>query len=354
MTSETQRSFLRQDRGDGPVFGLAGINALMPMFLWLDRKGTVRAAGSTLAKLRPGRPLAGLGFGEVFEVRVPDGVRTPHDLVAGAGGRVQLRFRDPPHTVMRGLAVTVPRGGGVFVNLSLGISVVEAVQQYTLKLRDFAASDPSVDMLYLIEAHAAILAESRRLNHRLVEARAAAEVQAATDPLTGLHNRRALDVALGQLVRAREGRGFGLMHVDLDYFKQVNDTLGHAAGDHVLQEVARILREETGEGALVARFGGDEFVVVLHDCDDPDAISAIADRILARIERPIPWKGAHCRISASIGTTISTFYRRPEVDRLLSDADQALYASKNAGRARHTLFGPTLRPANGSPGLVER
>jgi GGDEF domain-containing protein len=132
--------------------------------------------------------------------------------------------------------------------------VNEAVRRYGLTVADFAATDLTIEMLYLVEAKSAVMEELRHLNLRLHGAKAAAEEQALSDTLTGLCNRRALDLGLGALVQ--QGQTFGLMHLDLDYFKQVNDTHGHAAGDAVLRQVALVLREETRASDLVARVGG--------------------------------------------------------------------------------------------------
>ena len=129
-----------------------------------------------------------------------------------------------------------------------------------------------------------------------------------------------------------------LMQVDLDYFKAVNDTMGHAAGDHVLLEVAKILVDETRDEDLVARVGGDEFVLLFHRLTDIEKLNDIASRIIARMEEPIAFNAEHCRISASIGTTVSDYYQTPDVVKMLGDADLALYASKNKGRACYTVF----------------
>ena len=89
-------------------------------------------------------------------------------------------------------------------------------------------------------------------------------------------------------------------------------------------------------GDLVARVGGDEFVLILPGIAQTDPLGPVAQRIIARLSEPIDYRGQSCRISASIGMTVSTLYARPRPDRLLSDADRALYASKSQGRARAT------------------
>src|SRR5690606_25524563 len=127
-----------------------------------------------------------------------------------------------------------------------GIAAAEAVRRHALSNADFAPTDLTVELLYLTEVKAAVMSELAALNQRLQDSRREAEAQALTDPLTGLANRRAFEKGLAEAVdMARRGQGFVLMHLDLDYFKTVNDTLGYAAGDHVLAEVAHALRAET-------------------------------------------------------------------------------------------------------------
>ncbi len=227
-------------------------------------------------------------------------------------------------------------GDGLLLDMSFGISVVDAIGTYDLTIGDFAATDLAVEMLYLLEAKSAAMMESRKLNTRLQGAKIAAEEQAYTDTLTGLKNRRAMDHVLERFIEADEK--FGLMQIDLDYFKAVNDTMGHAAGDHVLLEVAKILVDETRDEDLVARVGGDEFVLLFHRLTDIEKLNDIASRIIKRMEVPIAFNGKHCRISASIGTTVSDYYQTPDVVKMLGDADLALYASKNKGRACYTVF----------------
>ncbi|MFC6759321.1 GGDEF domain-containing protein [Sulfitobacter porphyrae] len=161
----------------------------------------------------------------------------------------------------------------MIVNLSFGISIVDGVRDYALSNADFAATDLAIEMLYLIEAKTAAMDESRRLNLRLQGAKIAAEQEADTDALTGLGNRRALNNVLTRMVAGRVP--FAVMQIDLDYFKSVNDTLGHAAGDHVLQTVAQIMVEETRNKDTVARVGGDEFTVVLVDVRDADILRRV-------------------------------------------------------------------------------
>ncbi len=328
------------------LLGDAALGALMPLHLRVAPDGVIDGAGRTLVKLMAGEPLQGRSFFDVFEMHRPRGVVSTTGLSALAGTRLKLGLKARPHTGFKGEAVPLEAGQGLLFNLSFGIALAEAVALHRLTDSDFAATDLTVEMLYLIEAKSAVLDELRRLNHKLHNAKTQAEEEALTDTLTGLRNRRAMD----QVMRAssRAGMPFGLVHIDLDFFKQVNDTLGHGAGDHVLVEVGRILREETRGGDIVARVGGDEFVLVLPDLTDPDMLDGIAQRILSRIEEPIAYAGHACRISASIGTTVSTDYPEPNPDRMLGDADRALYAAKRAGRGRVVRFPSDLPSETGA------
>jgi len=328
----------------GPLMASDGLDMLMPMHVWADASGHILHVGPTLEKLCAGDTLQGKRLLEVFELRRPRGVQMMQDLIDKGQLRVKVALRDHGRLALKGLAVALPRQQGVLLNLSFGISVVDAVRRYALKAKDFAPSDPTVEMLYLIEAQAAVLQESRNLNDRLYDARLSAEMQASTDTLTGLKNRRALESILARAVRAPSRTPFGLMHIDLDYFKSVNDTFGHAAGDQVLQVAAQIFTEEIRAGDIAARIGGDEFVLVLMGCDDRDKLDRVAARIIERLEIPISFNGAKCRVSASIGITLSSFYHDLSIDQISSDADAALYQSKNRGRSRHTIFNPTKKP----------
>lgn len=316
------------------------IGRLMPMFLHVSPTGQIDGAGPTLAKVWPGETLIGKRFLEVFSLRRPRLVGSMQDLLRHSGVRLALNLREAPHTAFKAICVPLD-GGGVILNLSFGIHVATAVRDHGLTDRDFAPTDLAIEMLYLVEAKTAVMEELRKLNQRLQGARHRAEEQALTDALTGLRNRRAMDRALAQVIAAR--MPFGLMNIDLDYFKQVNDTLGHAAGDIVLHRVAQVLRAETREHDTVARVGGDEFVLIFPDLTDGTRLEAIGQRILMLLQEPVSFEETECRISASIGTTTSANYAAPNAEQMLSDADAALYSSKRDGRSRVTAFVPTGR-----------
>jgi diguanylate cyclase (GGDEF)-like protein len=318
------------------------LNTLCPMHIVFEYDGQIVSAGPTARKICP-EGLLGRNFLDVFEIKRPREISTLDALRGSTGGRLNLRLRQPPQRQLKGVLAEGPETGQMTVNLSFGISVVDAVQDYDLTAADFAPTDLTVEMLYLVEAKSAAMDASRQLNERLQAARVAAEEQALTDTLTGLRNRRAMDQQLAAMIRIREP--FALMHADLDYFKAVNDTLGHAAGDFVLQQVSSIMTSETRKIDVVARVGGDEFVILVRGCDDRVTVSRIAERILDKLKHPMRLAEETCRISGSIGIVLASDYRDPSPDQLLGDADAALYAAKHEGRGRYVFCTPEIRCA---------
>lgn len=314
------------------------LDRLMPMHVLVDAGGVITHAGPTVIKIHPGHVLIGQRFFDLFALRRPKHAESLEAVCCQVGAKFTLRMRDPERTPLIATGVCPEGGAGVLVNLSFGIAVVEAAARFALAGSDFAATDLTLELLYLVEANAAAMAESRNLNDRLHGAKIEAEAEALSDTLTGLRNRRALDQMLPRLIA--RASPFTLMHIDLDFFKQVNDTLGHAAGDQVLREVARVLLDVTRAEDVVARVGGDEFVIVFNGLTDYKRLRAIAARLIRRLEEPIPFAASSARISASIGLAISTTYELPDPATMMRDADLALYASKARGRASFTFHRP--------------
>jgi diguanylate cyclase (GGDEF)-like protein/PAS domain S-box-containing protein len=159
---------------------------------------------------------------------------------------------------------------------------------------------------------------------------------ARTDALTGLANRMTFSDHLRQAFAAaqRGSRSFAVLYLDLDRFKEVNDTLGHHAGDRLLQEVSRRLRDVTREIDLVARLGGDEFAIVQTGIDDSAAAGTLAEKLIEIVSAPYVIDGNDLRIGVSIG--ISLYEGNVgSPDALLMQADQALYRAKHAGRGQY-------------------
>ncbi len=178
--------------------------------------------------------------------------------------------------------------------------------------------------------------------------------RASHDPLTGLVNRRALLDDLDRALAAghRSGRATGVLMIDLDRFKNIHDSLGHATGDDVIVATASRLESVVRAGDLVARLGGDEFVVVMRDVDDVAEPVRQADRILAIFRAPLRVHQTDLYSTASIGITISR--DTATATDLLREADTALYVAKQSGRDRASLFNDDLRTAVASRLAVER
>lgn len=324
----------------GPTdsIGVTALDRLLPMHVLLAPDRTIRHAGPTLEKMAGRGPLAGQPAERVFDLRRPCSLDDFDRLLAADGQRLTLALRGADDLPLRGVLVRMPDGGAL-IDISLGLSFERGVTRFDLNGSDFSPCDQTVELLYLQEANAVIARLSRQLTDRLSAAREAAEHQALTDPLTALANRRAMDIELRRLLED-PGAEFALLHLDLDFFKQVNDTRGHAAGDHVLAEVANILRGDLRGMDMAARVGGDEFLAILRDTTSTEGISALAHRLIRRIERPIPFEGGVCRVSASIGVVATTVYgTRPSADLMMADADAALYRAKKAGRATFAIHG---------------
>jgi diguanylate cyclase (GGDEF)-like protein/PAS domain S-box-containing protein len=185
--------------------------------------------------------------------------------------------------------------------------------------------------------------------HMDITARKRAEAiiwkQAHMDTLTGLPNRRLFRRRLDELLAAHRqsnDRALALLFLDLDHFKQVNDTLGHEHGDELLCEAARRLQQALGEHDVVARLGGDEFAIILPGRDPRGGVPPEVDLLLAQLRAPVQLAGESWDLSASIGCTWQPAGEALSADVLMRQADKALYAAKAAGRNRAELFTPEL------------
>lgn len=171
------------------------------------------------------------------------------------------------------------------------------------------------------------------LNNRLREKEKELEHLVRHDPLTGLANRLLLNDRIEHAVaRARRsGTCVALLMIDLDGFKQINDTKGHAVGDELLVAIAGRLRECIRETDTAARLGGDEFIVLLEDTCHPEGTHPIIEKLIAAVRRPVPLDAGSVEITASIGMACAPQHAL-DAEQLLERADAAMYAAKAAGR----------------------
>ncbi len=206
---------------------------------------------------------------------------------------------------------------------------------------------PIIDHLGLYLGAVALvtdITERRVLEQRL-------EADARQDALTGVANRTALFESLG--IKLAGGRRVAALYIDLDGFKNVNDVFGHAVGDEVLRTVAARLSGVVRTGDIVARVGGDEFVVVSDSFEDPSEAVALGCRIRDVLARRVSISATHVDVGASVGIA---FVRGADADSLLSAADQALYCAKRAGRGRVELSNAAATTSSASWALrrIER
>lgn len=181
-----------------------------------------------------------------------------------------------------------------------------------------------------------------------VQRRAAKDTSrlATYDSLTGLLNRFRMSKLLDTTLSAFQAqkRACSIMLIDLDRFKQVNDTLGHPAGDALLKQVAERLVKVVGDREKISRLGGDEFQIILQDIDDRGALGDMADKIIKSLSHPYSVDGSRCIIGASVGVAVSPFDGRTS-EELIRNADLALYAAKGGGRGRFRFYSSDLLQA---------
>ncbi|KMO12405.1 putative bifunctional diguanylate cyclase/phosphodiesterase [Methylobacterium platani] len=216
-----------------------------------------------------------------------------------------------------------------------------AIREAEIRLSDGAIRAVEISLSRWREGGETIRGAILRDASQRREREAALHALAHRDALTGLANRALLRLRLEAMLA--DGPVTALA-VDLDGFKEVNDTVGHAAGDEVLREAAVRLLACVRGSDVVARIGGDEFVIALPGCGDPLRGADVAARIVATMAAPFPLQERSVRIGASVGLALAPA-QAGGIDELLACADLALYKAKADGRRRHRLYTPSLREA---------
>ena len=288
-------------------------------------QGTARAALVDWLERRPGEAICHFH-------RLPEALRGRPELERLASGALRLSLDDHGELLaLRQELVEEVRWAG-----EEAAAVGEDLAPPSPR-RSFAAYSEKVR--YCAEPwDRELLALAEQLRAQLLDHLQAVQEKhlAYRDPLTGLANRFAFDRALQEAVA--RGTRFALLFIDLDHFKQVNDSLGHAAGDEVLKAVAGRLRRLLRRGDLVGRLGGDELGVIQHGLADPADAEALARRVVAAVGKPVALAGHTARVGASVG--IAVFPDDADTAATLRErADQALYAAKHAGRGTHRRAG---------------
>jgi diguanylate cyclase (GGDEF)-like protein len=259
----------------------------------------------------------------VVDYRLPDS--------SGIELAKELKDRDPE------MPVLLLTG---FASLDSAIASVGQLDAYLIKP---VAPQTFLQTIRNALARRGLVAENKNLVERLQRLNA---YQALYDPLTGLPNRALLDDRLSQAIASsrRTGTSLAVLFVDLDGFKIVNDLFGHHVGDQLLREMADRLAEARRSSDTVARFGGDEFVVVCPDVRTSAAACRIAEHLLAELSRPAAVDGVEHRLTASIGIAVTSRGAMSQsAEMLLRNADTAMYRAKEEGRDGWEIFDDAMR-----------
>jgi diguanylate cyclase (GGDEF)-like protein len=208
----------------------------------------------------------------------------------------------------------------------------QKLQDFNLELED-RVQKRTMDLSNAVEALQALQVELLQREQRLAH-------EAVHDTLTGLPNRAWLMERLHYLIAQKHL--YAVLFMDLDRFKVINDSLGHLVGDELLKQATQRITALISTNATLARFGGDEFIILLEDITDLEAAISLAKTIQSGLEAPFPILEHELFVSISIGITINDQdYRKPE--DILRDADIAMYQAKNKGRNRYDIFNPIGR-----------
>jgi diguanylate cyclase (GGDEF)-like protein len=240
----------------------------------------------------------------------------------------ETRFEEPELGEMLGVS------SGVTVPIRVGGTPFGILDLQTFEVRRFGRDD--VNFLQSIANVLASAIERRNEAEDAVH-------RALHDPLTGLPNRALFEDRLGRALAEQERRGssVAVIFLDIDHFKLVNDSLGHQAGDELLKAVAPRLRQALRPGDTVARFGGDEFGILLEDVADESDATRVAERIAAALAKPfVVWEREHF-VTASSGIAVGGAGQLAEA--MIRDSDAAMYRAKERGRARYEIFDEAMR-----------
>lgn len=320
--------------------------------LLTEARRTFRAEFAELVLFTGERGDAGLrsllGPDEQLQAMTSIRLDADDDSLRGRAVREGAAFLFPP--VRRGSAGVDQIGGQPVRDAMVAPLIGERnlIGTFVIANREGALGTFSADELRLFQTlanHAGVALENGRLGRSLKDLTELEEQlrhQALHDGLTGLGNRQLfLERVQSAIDRARrEGSVPAVLFIDLDDFKSVNDTVGHAGGDVLLRAVADAIRGSIRPSDLPVRLAGDEFAVLMADGRETQAVAGIAERIISQISRPVEIDGRWISTSASIG--IAAWRFRAGTTQLLREADAAMYTAKARGKGRFVVFGPSM------------
>ncbi len=304
------------------------LEGLCPFHLLVDRAGRATRVGPSLAKVCP-QVAPGVLVAPLLRLVTPRGASWERDAAALPRGLVLIETDGD--FVLRGQVL--PAGDGLLFVGTPWVTSMADLARLGLRLDDFAAADPVTDFLLLLGAQASALADAQLLATQLQEAGAAHAHRASLDGLTGLPNRTSFASRLDEELVAADASGgsAAVVLLDLDRFKEINDTLGHHCGDALLQQIGPRVRGVLRAGELVARLGGDEFaLLVTSPRRGPAALAdhrAVAERVLDVLREPFVVDAMTLVVEASAGIAMAPDHGSTG-ELLLQHADVAMYLAK--------------------------
>jgi len=325
------------------TLALGDLDRLFPFGIVVDQGGRVLGLGPSLKKLPGMASAVGTRVFDALRFTKPRSIDPDRLFQDVLCKRITCEVPDPDAAkpvAFFGMAFNVEMGAAPHVLLALtpGVNARTLVEDRGLRISDFGPADGSADLLPLLAMQEEMVADGKKKTARLEAARDEAERLANLDVLTGLPNRRAL---MRRLEQSLSEGPLSVMHVDLDHFKDINDTYGHAAGDAALRHAAEALQSVVGVDQLCARLGGDEFVAVVQG-GDADLLDAMAKKVIASLSRPFKFKGENIVAGASVGLAQTRPWDGQTPDSVLHRADLALYEVKRGGRGSVLLCSPQL------------
>ena len=264
--------------------------------------------------------------------------RSPEDLI---GAQLAELFETDPDN-----------SGGSDRSLNFKVKARNKIADLPVRFANDGQADPAHERWWSLSGHPKFDADGRFHGYRGSAKDITVQYQrqredsklAEYDSLTGLANRHRMNRRIESLLAAYKSakRSCGLLMLDLDRFKQVNDTMGHQAGDELLKEVAVRLNAVIGPEGEIGRLGGDEFQVILPDMDDRGKLGELAEKVIKIVSQPYPIDGKRAIIGTSVGIAIAP-YDGVEKDDLIHSSDLALYAAKNGGRGQYRFYSADLK-----------